>query len=173
MNPRGLVIFDAFNTLVTARRDSANTFLAGLVQAGLEATESMLARLQEASEGLDHSNWSVTRQSYVDWASETLRVAAHAGAGTEVAPAIVPALEQLHQAPMIAMPGALACLQKLRAAGFAIAVCSNWGWDLRVDLQGTGLVEEIDFSCYFGAGRIQEAASANLRINPWPSRFRC
>lgn len=62
----------------------------------------------------------------------------------DLAPCVVPALEQLHQAPMTAMPGAVACLQRLRAAGFAIAVCSNWGWDLRADLQGTGLVEQID-----------------------------
>jgi HAD superfamily hydrolase (TIGR01509 family) len=144
MNTRGLVIFDAFNTLVTARPDSMGTFLAGLAQAGLEATASMLARLQAASEGFDHSAWSGSRQCYVDWATETLRVAGQAGTGTEVAPCIVPALEQLHQAPMIAMPGAVACLRKLRAAGFTIAVCSNWGWDLQADLEGTDLVEEID-----------------------------
>jgi HAD superfamily hydrolase (TIGR01509 family) len=144
MNTKRLVIFDAFNTLVTARRDSVGTFLAGLAQAGLEATASMLARLQVASEGFDHSAWSGSRQSYVDWATETLRVAGRAGTGSEVAPCIAPALEQLHQAPMIAMPGAVACLRKLRAAGFTIAVCSNWGWDLRADLEGAGLVEEID-----------------------------
>lgn len=144
MSSRRLVIFDAFNTLVTARRDNESTFLAGLAQAGLEATESMLTRLQAASEGFDHSAWSGSRQSYVDWATETLRVAGQAGASSEVVPCIVPALEQLHQAPMIALPGAAACLRKLRAAGFAIAVCSNWGWDLRADLECTGLVGEID-----------------------------
>ena len=45
---------------------------------------------------------------------------------------------------MAALPGAVECLRTLRAAGFAIAVCSNWGWDLRDDLQGTGLVGQID-----------------------------
>jgi HAD superfamily hydrolase (TIGR01509 family) len=144
MSNRGLVIFDAFNTLVTARPGSENTFLAGLAQAGLEATVPTLARLQAASEGFDHSAWSGSRQSYVGWARETLRIAGPAGAGTDLAGCIVPALEQLHQAPMIAMPGAVACLRKLRAAGFAVAVCSNWGWDLQADLEDTGLVEEID-----------------------------
>jgi putative hydrolase of the HAD superfamily len=101
----------------------------------------VLTRLQAASEGFDHSAWSGSRDSYVDWATETLRTASTA---VGLAPCIVPALEQLHQAPMTAMPGAVDCLQRLRAAGFAIAVCSNWGWDLRADLQGTGLVEQID-----------------------------
>jgi FMN phosphatase YigB (HAD superfamily) len=51
---RGLVIFDAFNTLVTAHPGSRKTFLAGLAQAGLDATASILAALQLASQGLDH-----------------------------------------------------------------------------------------------------------------------
>lgn len=45
---------------------------------------------------------------------------------------------------MTALPGAVECLRTLRAAGFAIAVCSNWGWDLQDDLQRTGLVGQID-----------------------------
>lgn len=113
MNSRSLVIFDAFNTLVTARR---------------------------GSEGFDHAAWSGSRESYVDWAVESLRMAGH----VSIEPCIVPALEQLHQAPMIAMADAMACARRLRAVGFAITVCSNWGWDLRADLEGTGLVEEID-----------------------------
>ena len=38
MRTRGFVIFDAFNTLVTSRRGSKRTFLAGLVQAGIRAS---------------------------------------------------------------------------------------------------------------------------------------
>jgi putative hydrolase of the HAD superfamily len=45
---------------------------------------------------------------------------------------------------MTAMPGAVDCLQTLRTAGFVIAVCSNWGWDLQADLQDTGLIGQID-----------------------------
>jgi putative hydrolase of the HAD superfamily len=144
MKTRGLVIFDAFNTLVTARQDSTGTFLTGLANAGLEATFAFLAQLYAASEGFDHSAWSGSRRTYVDWATETLRLASRAGVDAGLAPCIVPALEQLHQAPMVAMSGAVACLRKLRAAGFAIAVCSNWGWDLENDLHDTGLAGDID-----------------------------
>ncbi len=42
MRTRGLVIFDAFNTLVTSRPGSKQTFLAGLVQAGIDASTDML-----------------------------------------------------------------------------------------------------------------------------------
>jgi HAD superfamily hydrolase (TIGR01509 family) len=141
-----LVIFDAFNTLVTARRGSSRTFLAGLAHAGLDATESVLAEFQLASEGFDHSAWSASRQTYVTWAEETLRRLGQEGASpdADLAPCVVPALEQLHQAPMVAMPGAAACLRELKAAGFAIAVCSNWGWDLEADLESTGLTANVD-----------------------------
>lgn len=143
---QGLVIFDAFNTLVTSRRGSKRTFRAGLVQAGINASRAMLAKLQAASEGLDHSGWSGSRQAYSGWAAETLASVAQAGADlrADLAPRVVPALEQLHQAPMVALPGAADCLAKLKRAGFTIALCSNWGWDLAADLAGTGLAGYID-----------------------------
>jgi putative hydrolase of the HAD superfamily len=65
-------------------------------------------------------------------------------AGSDLGGWVVPALEQLHQAPMVAMPDAGSGLRALKAAGFTIAVCSNWGWDLRKDLEGTGFIEDVD-----------------------------
>lgn len=150
MRTRGFVIFDAFNTLVTARPGYEQTFLAGLAAAGANASADTLATLQAASEGLDHSEWSGSRHAYCGWAAETLASLGQPSAGpgvgldTELAPRVVPALEQLHQAPMVALPDAADCLAMLKAAGFTIALCSNWGWDLAADLAGTGLMGSID-----------------------------
>jgi putative hydrolase of the HAD superfamily len=158
MRTRGLVIFDAFNTLVTSRRGRKRTFLAGLVQAGIRASTALLADLQAASEGLDHSRWSSSRAAYCGWTAETLAALAQVGAGPgtdlgsvtgtswvgQLTPRVVPALEQWHQAPMVALPGAADCLARLKWAGLTIALCSNWGWDLAADLAGTGLASYID-----------------------------
>lgn len=146
MRAPGLVIFDAFNTLITSDQGSKHTFLAGLFQAGIKASPAMLTKLQAASEGLDHSEWSSSRQAYAAWAADTLASAARADAdlGADLAPRVVPALEQLHQAPMVALPSAADCLTMLKHAGFTIALCSNWGWDLAADLAGTGLAGFID-----------------------------
>jgi HAD superfamily hydrolase (TIGR01509 family) len=158
MQTRGLVIFDAFNTLVTSRLGSKQTFVAGLVQTGIRASTAMLADLQAASEGLEHSRWSGSRAAYCEWAAETLAALAQVSAGLgsdlgrvpgiglvgQLAPRVVPALEQWHQAPMVALPGAADCLARLKRAGFAIALCSNWGWDLTADLAGTRLADYID-----------------------------
>jgi putative hydrolase of the HAD superfamily len=142
----GLVIFDAFNTLVTAHPEYRHTFLEGLARAGLEHSPPLLSELQAASEGIDHSARSRSRDCYVAWAAETLRLARQPGQCDRpgFAARIVPALEQLHQAPMIQMPGAENCLARLKTAGYQIAVCSNWGWDLDTDLQPTGLAGHID-----------------------------
>ena len=146
MRSRRLVIFDVFNTLVTARPGNQDTFLAGLRGAGLDASASLLAELQAAGEGLDHSARSGAREAYVGWARDTLTKVGQVGGSiaADLAPRVVPALEQLHQAPMVPLPGAAACLRTLRAHGFAIAVCSNWGWDLHEDLEATGLTADVD-----------------------------
>jgi putative hydrolase of the HAD superfamily len=147
MGSRGLVIFDAFNTLVTSRRDSKGTFLEGLERAGVRGADPVLAALQAASQGLDHSVWSGSRQAYVGWTSAVLRELSMVGlrVNSNLARCVVPALEQLHQAPMVALRGARSCLKQLKAAGFTIAVCSNWGWDLAADIADTGLLEYVDY----------------------------
>jgi putative hydrolase of the HAD superfamily len=146
MPSRDFVIFDVFHTLVTSRPGYEQTFLAGLVEAGIDASTDMLGTLHAASEGLDHSEWSGSRHAYCVWAAETLTSFAQAGVGldSDLAPRVVPALEQLHQAPMVALPDAADCLATLKGAGFTIALCSNWGWDLAADLAGTGLMDWID-----------------------------
>jgi putative hydrolase of the HAD superfamily len=146
LRTRGLVIFDAFNTLVTSRPGYQETFLAGLTAVSKHASADLLTTLHAASEGLDHSGWSTSRRVYGDWTAGTLASLAQAGAAldAELAPRVVPALEQLHQAPMAALPDAADCLATLKGAGFTIAVCSNWGWDLSDDLADTGLMGWID-----------------------------
>lgn len=181
-----LVIFDAFNTLVTPRLGSENTFLAGLTQAGLEATQAAIDCLVAASEGLDHAEWSASRRSYVDWTKQTLLLAAPSGPSgrdglsgqPDLAARIVPALEQLHQAPMMPMPGAVKCLAELKAAGFVIAVCSNWGWDLRADLAKAELAEYIDIlvpsaqaGCRKPHPRVYEATLGAARFGPEQAVF--
>lgn len=146
MRTRGLVILDAFNTLVVSGPGFEQTFLAGLAAVSEHASSNLLTTLQRASEGLDHSEWSSSRRVYSEWAAGTLASLTQAGArlDADLAPRVVPALEQLHQAPMAALPDAAECLAMLKDAGFSIAVCSNWGWDLAADMAGTGLMTWID-----------------------------
>jgi len=104
---------------------------------------SVLAVLQSASEGLDHRQWSGSREHYAQWTSRTLRSGA-AELLDGLAAHVIPALEQWHQAPLEPFPDVAACLAALRSANIAVAVCSNWGWDLADDLAEAGLAGMID-----------------------------
>jgi putative hydrolase of the HAD superfamily len=138
-----MVIFDAFNTLVRPKSGFENTFTAALVDLGVQASAAVMALLQSASEGLDHRQWSTSRDDYVCWTRKTLTSNA-----TDLVAAsashVIPALEQWHQAPMEQFPDVAGCLRTLRSDGITVAVCSNWGWDLADDLAGAGLSELVN-----------------------------
>jgi putative hydrolase of the HAD superfamily len=142
-NAPRLVIFDAFNTLVRPLFGFENTFAAALAGLGVEASAAVMALLQSASEGLDHRQWSTSRDDYARWTARTLTSNA-----TDLLAAsashVIPALEQWHQAPMEQFPDVASCLSTLRSNGVTVAVCSNWGWDLADDLARAGLSELVD-----------------------------
>ena len=140
-----LVIFDAFKTLVRPVPGFENTFTTALAALGVRSSSSVIADLQSASEGLDHWRWSGSREAYSQWTYETLTAGA-TDLLDGLAPHVVPALEQWHQAPMEPFPDVAACLATLRSATIKIAVCSNWGWDLADDLTAAGLAGMIDFT---------------------------
>ena len=134
------MIFDVFNTLLLPQRGYENTFTDGLRDLGLAVTPTLMRRLQLRSEGLEHIKESRSRADYVAWTTQTL----DRPVTSETEPDIVPALEQLRQAPMQALPGVRDLLERLRDRGTSIAVCSNWSWDLPDDLQACGLLPLID-----------------------------
>jgi putative hydrolase of the HAD superfamily len=139
-----LIIFDVYNSIVLPRPGHRGTFEAGLRQRGVRPDADRFDRLQHASEGLAHPLPSASRDAYVDWCDETLATVAEAGVTVEVAPRVIPALEQRHQGRMEPLPGVIPLLAELRSFGVMIGVCSNWSWDLSDDLAACGLADLID-----------------------------
>lgn len=142
-SPR-LVIFDVFNTLVRPAPECESTFADGLRTLGVEPEDDLLRLLQSSSEGVDHSHVSTSRHDYVSWAEDILRDVAAGGIEQDAWPFVIPALEQLHQAPMRPMSGVVDLLVELRSHGVVTAVCSNWSWDLVDDLAAAGIGSMID-----------------------------
>ncbi len=139
-----LVIFDVFNTLVLPESGQEHTFAEGLRARGVEPTEKLIRTLISASEGQCHRQESMSRDSYVAWATSLLAKVASDGVDGDHASGVIPALEQLHQAPMRVLPGVKELLVELRRRGILVAACSNWGWDLSADLESCGLRGAID-----------------------------
>jgi putative hydrolase of the HAD superfamily len=139
-----LVIFDVFNTLVLPRPGHEGTFDDGLRACGLTPSLGLMRDLQKRSEKVDHSTWSESRDDYVGWCERTIAQSAGSGLTDDLEPFIIPAIEQLHQAPMRPMDGVVGLLRELRHHDMTIAVCSNWSWDLAADLERCGLSPMID-----------------------------
>jgi putative hydrolase of the HAD superfamily len=136
------VIFDAFNTLVKPVRGFERTFVDALSRIGIDGSAAVMAHLQSVSAGLDHRQWSTSRDEYLRWTAGTL-ASVRPEFLAEFASGVMPALEQLHQAPMEQFPDVAGCLEVLRSGGMTIAVCSNWGWDLAEDLASAEIAGQV------------------------------
>ena len=137
------MIFDAFNTLVRPVPGFEQTFADALAGIGIDASPAIMAQLQSASAGLDHHRWSASREDYLSWTKGTL-TSVRPELLAELAASVIPALEQLHQAPMEQFPEVAGSLEVLRSGGMTIAVCSNWGWDLARDLASADVAGRVD-----------------------------
>jgi putative hydrolase of the HAD superfamily len=71
-------------------------------------------------------------------------LSAACGVRDEHMDAVVGALRDLDQSPMVAYPEAAETLRLLREGGIAIGVCSNWGWELDAFLDQVGLLGLVD-----------------------------
>jgi putative hydrolase of the HAD superfamily len=86
---------------------------------------------------------------------------------------LVDALRSSDQGAMVPYPEAARTLELLRASGFAIGVCSNWGWELDAFLDQVGLLALVDAgvtSARAGARKphpdIYSASVAALDVDP-------
>jgi FMN phosphatase YigB (HAD superfamily) len=124
-------------------RGFANTFAEALRSLGIDASPAMMTRLQAASAGIEHRRVSESRAAYEAWTNETLGRPVSELLG-EFQAALIPALEQYHQAPMESFPDVLDCFTELRATSIGVAICSNWGWDIASDLADSGVSRFAD-----------------------------
>jgi putative hydrolase of the HAD superfamily len=97
-------------------------------------------------DGQEHHEHSETREHYLAWELARLgRLADAAGVPEEDTEALVGDLHAASRAfELEAYPEAPAVIRGLRERGIAVAVCSNWGWDLDQALDQAGLRDAFD-----------------------------
>jgi putative hydrolase of the HAD superfamily len=96
-------------------------------------------------DGVDHLEHSVSEDAYEAWVRSRLHgLSLECGVAEGDMDAVVGALRDLDRNPMASYPEAAETLSALRAAGVAIGVCSNWGWELDAYLEQVGLLSLID-----------------------------
>ena len=168
------VLFDFYGTLARATRwVSVDVVLA---EHGVELGEELRNRYwNDGLDGIEHLEHSRSRDHYVAWQQERIlamlsETDLHPGeyevvlgklrAGNEAR-----VLETYDEVPEV--------LGELRARGIALAICSNWDWDLAEAVEEAGLTSAVDVtvsSAWAGARkphpRIFEYTLAKLDVEP-------
>jgi putative hydrolase of the HAD superfamily len=138
------VIFDFYGTLAHWAETTAN-YTTVFSSFGYEPAPSVLDGYFSRYDGVDHAEHSVSEDAYEGWVRWRLgELSAACGVRDEHRDAVVDALRDLDQSPMLAYPEAGDTLRSLRQSGIAIGVCSNWGWELDAYLEQIGLLDLVD-----------------------------
>lgn len=173
------VIFDFFGTIARHPDGVLSEYPAVFAKHGYRldaATESdYFARYN----GVEHVEHSTDKTTYEAWVRFRLgELASACEVRLDDVERIVDALRALDTSPVVAYPDAAPTLLALRARGFRIGVCSNWGWELDAHLSQAGLLNLVDTavtSARAGARkphpRIFAAVTEALGVSPGESLF--
>jgi putative hydrolase of the HAD superfamily len=139
------VIFDFYGTLAHWRDTHSSGYTDVFAAHGYALPDNVLDAYFTRWDGVEHAAHSVSESSYEVWVRHRLCELTSACA---VPPSdeklIIDDLRAADHGPMVAYPEAAATLRALREGGFAIGVCSNWGWELDSFLRQVDLFELVD-----------------------------
>ena len=145
------VIFDFYGTLAHSA-DAAGSNYESIYQTifaarGYTLEQSVLNDYYSRYDGVEHGEHSTSEVAYEAWVRTRLRDLTEAcGVSDAHVEELLDALRAVDQGAMVPYPEAAATLSSLREAGFAIGVCSNWGWELDAFLDEAGLLALVDVS---------------------------
>ncbi|HWD25443.1 MAG TPA: HAD-IA family hydrolase [Acidimicrobiales bacterium] len=143
--PIEAVVFDWYATLGAPIEDGWWSGLRTLIfDAGGTVDEGAIAQWQELP--IDHLSWSVSEAEYSAWILQRFRtLLVSCAIPDERLDDVVARSEAIRIAERIEIiEGARATIDALRQSGLAVAVCSNWHWDLDLHLEHNGVRDLFD-----------------------------
>ncbi|HEY6473866.1 MAG TPA: HAD family hydrolase [Acidimicrobiales bacterium] len=141
------VIFDFYGTLAHWADTEKASYEMVFAAFGYELAPAVRDGYFSLYDGVDHAEHSVSEDAYEAWVRYRLGELTRAcGVDATEREAMVDALRNLDQHPMVAYPEAAETLALLRDAGVTVGVCSNWGWELDAYLEQVGLLRLVDCS---------------------------
>ncbi len=139
------VIFDFYGTLARWADTQKASYETVFSSFGYELPPAVREGYFSLYDGVDHAEHSVSEDAYEAWVCFRLReLTRTCGVDEAEREAVVDALRDLDQHPMVAYPEAAETLELLRDAGVTVGVCSNWGWELDSFLEQVGLLRLVD-----------------------------
>jgi putative hydrolase of the HAD superfamily len=139
------VVFDFYGTLARFADTSAANYVTVFAAHGYHPERELLDGYYSRYDGVAHGEHSVSEQAYEAWVRLRLRDLTDAcGVSEPHAEGLIDALRASDGGAMVAYPESAPTLSSLRAAGLAVGVCSNWGWELNAFLDEVGLLGLVD-----------------------------
>jgi putative hydrolase of the HAD superfamily len=140
------VVFDWFGTLAEWPDRPSSNYESIFLDHGHRIDAAVFDRYHARWDGIDHAEHSTSRSGYIAWTRQRLTdLAAECGVpAAERGPLVDAIIELDYQGQMVTFPEAHAVLAELQRRGIAVAICSNWGWDLDVALASTGVAPLVD-----------------------------
>jgi putative hydrolase of the HAD superfamily len=144
--PRRAVIFDFYGTLAeaNARGPSWSQLFEEL---GHEMSVEATRRLwNDGADGIEHDEHSKSRDHYIAWQQARVRqVIEESGVPKGDDDILFSQItERLGLPDLVAFDDAKPVLATLRERGLALAICSNWDWDLLEAIDNAGLTGAVD-----------------------------
>jgi len=144
--PRRAVIFDFYGTLAeaNARGPSWSQLFEEL---GHEMSVEASRRLwNDGADGIEHDEHSKSRDHYIAWQQARVRqVIEESGVPKGDDDILFSQItERLGLPDLVAFDDAKPVLATLRERGLALAICSNWDWDLLEAIDNAGLTGAVD-----------------------------
>jgi putative hydrolase of the HAD superfamily len=139
------VLFDFYGTLA-CWSDLGHSSYQGVFEGyGYRIPEDVMAAYIDRYDGVEHLEHSADAVTYDAWVRFRLRqLADECGVAPAHVEQVIDDLRAADHGDLSAYPEAVVTLRSLRERGYAIGVCSNWGWDLQAALDRAGLSDVID-----------------------------
>jgi putative hydrolase of the HAD superfamily len=142
------VIFDFYNTLAETTRwgPSWEELVSEL---GYDLPPDVRERWwNDGIDGTEHDEHSISRDHYVAWQQSRVRsMLGECGVPTAVQDVLIERVREIGAHNRIeAYEEVEQVLGELRASGVALAICSNWDWDLHEALESAGLTGSVDLA---------------------------
>jgi putative hydrolase of the HAD superfamily len=140
------VLFDFYNTLAETTHWGP-TWEELVAEQGYALPANVRERWwNDGIDGMEHDEHSVSRDHYIAWQQSRVRsMLGECGVPEAAQTAFIARVREMGAHNRIdAYAEVEAVLRELRGRGVALAICSNWDWDLHEAVESAGLTGSVD-----------------------------